>query len=70
MEALRNEHIAKLIKVDMYENLANLNSQLLNILRFKYLVNKIMVREELLTLKAAASMKPSGMCMYCTLMHS
>ena len=58
VEALRDEHIVKLIKVDTNENLADLNSKLLNVVRFEYLVNKIMVRKELPTPKAAASMNP------------
>ena len=58
VEALRDEHIVKLIKVDTTENLADLNSKLLNVVRFEYLVNKIMVRKELPTPKAAASMNP------------
>ena len=55
---LHDEHIVKLIKVDTNKNLADLNSKLLNVVRFEYLMNKIMVRKELLTLKAAASVKP------------
>ena len=58
MEAPRDEHIVKLIKVDTTENLTDLNSKLLNVVRFEYLVNKIMVRKELPTPKAAASVKP------------
>ena len=58
VEALRDERIVKLIKVDTTENLADLNSKLLNVVRFEYLVNKIMVRKELPTPKAAASMNP------------
>ena len=58
MEALCDEHIVKLIKVNMNDNLADLNSKLLNVVCFEYLVNKIMVRKELLTLKAVASVKP------------
>ena len=58
MEALCDEHIVKLIKVDTTENLADLNSKLLNDVRFEYLVNKIIVRKELPTPKAAASVKP------------
>ena len=59
MEALQDEHIVKLTKVDTNENLVDLNGKLLNIVRFKYLVNKIMVRKELPTKsKAAASVKP------------
>ena len=42
----------------MHGNLADLNSKLRNVVRFEYLMNKIMVRKELLTLKAAASLKP------------
>ena len=55
MEALRDEHIVKLIKVDTTENLVDLNSKLPSAMRFEYLVNKIMVRNELPTPKAAAS---------------
>ena len=55
---ITDEHIVKLIKVDTTENLADLNSKLLNVVRFEYLVNKIMVRKELPTPKAAASMNP------------
>ena len=51
MEALRDECIVKLIKVDTAEDLADLNSKLLNVVRFEYLVNKIMVRKELPTPK-------------------
>ena len=58
VEALHDERIIKLIKVDMTENLADLNSKLLNVVRFECLVNKIMVHKELPTLKAAASMNP------------
>ena len=58
VEALRDERIVKLIKVDTTENLADLNSKLLNVVRFEYLVNKIMVRKELPTPKAVASMNP------------
>ena len=58
MEALRDEHIVKLIKVDTNDNLANLNSKLLNVVRFEYLVNKTMVLKDLPTPKAAASVKP------------
>ena len=58
VEALCDEHIPKLIKVDTNENLADLNSKLPNVARSEYLVNKTMVRKELLTPKAAASMKP------------
>ena len=58
MEALHNECIIKLIKVNTTENLADLNSKLLNVVHFKYLMNKIMVHKELPTLKAAASMNP------------
>jgi len=38
MEALRDEHIVELFKVDTNENLADLNSKLLNVVRFKYLM--------------------------------
>ena len=59
MEALCDERIVKLTNVDMNENLADLNSRLLNVVHFEYLVNKIMVRKESPTkLKAAASIKP------------
>ena len=58
MEALRNEHIVKLVKVDTNDNLADLNSKLPNVVRFEYLVNKTMVRKELPTPKAAASVMP------------
>ena len=58
VEALRDERIVKLIKVDTTGNLADLNSKLLNVVRFEYLVNKIMVCKELPTPKAAASMNP------------
>ena len=58
MEALCDEHIVKLIKVNTNDNLTNLNSKLLNNVHFEYLMNKIMVRKELLTPKAAASVKP------------
>ena len=42
----------------MNENLADLNGKLLSTVCFKYLMNKILVHKELLTPKAAASMKP------------
>ena len=59
VEALRDENIVKLIKVDRHDNLADLNSKLLNSVRFEYLVDKIMVRKALPTQpKAAASSKP------------
>ena len=58
VEPLRDEHIVTLIKVGTSDNLADLNSKLLNAVRFEYLMNKIMVRKELLTPKAAASMRP------------
>ena len=59
VEALRDENIVKLIKVDTHDNLADLNSKLLNSVRFEYLVDKIMVRKALPTQpKAAASSKP------------
>ena len=58
VEALCDEDIVKLIKVNTNKNLANLNNKLLNVVRFKYLMNKIMVRKELPTPKAAASMNP------------
>ena len=59
MEALPDERIVKLIKVDTNENLADLNSKLLNIVRFENPVNKAMVRREVLTQsKAAASVEP------------
>ena len=49
----------KLIKVDTHDNLADLNSKLLNTVRFEYLVDKTMVRKALPTQpKAAASSKP------------
>ena len=58
MEALRDERIVKLIKVDTNDNIAGLNSKLLNVVGFEYLVNKIMVCKDLPTSKAAASLKP------------
>ena len=59
VEALPDERIVKLIKVDTSENLADLNSKLLNVVCFEYLVNKVMVRKELPTKsKAVASVKP------------
>ena len=58
VEALCDGHIVKLIKVDTNDNLADLNSKLLNVVCFSYLVNKIMVRKELPTSKAVASVKP------------
>ena len=59
VEALRDENIVKLIKVDTHGNLADLNSKLLNAVRFEYLVDKIMVRKALPTQpKAAALSKP------------
>ena len=59
VEALHDERIVKLIKVDTSDNLADLNSKLLNVVRFEYLVNKAMVRKELpAPSKAAASLKP------------
>ena len=59
MGALPDERIVKLIKVDTNENLADLNSKLLNIVRFENPVNKAMVRKEVLTQsKAAASVEP------------
>ena len=36
----------------------DLNSKLLNIVHFEYLMNKTMVHKELPTLKAAAPLKP------------
>ena len=59
MEALCDECIVKLINVDTNDDLADLNSKLLNVVHFEYLMNKIMVRKELPTSsKAAASLKP------------
>ena len=59
MEALRDENIMKLIKVDTHNNQADWNSKLPNAVRFEYLVDKTMVRKALPTqLKAAASSKP------------
>ena len=59
MEVLRDENIVKLIKVGTHVNLADLNSKLLNAVRFEYLMHKIMVRKVLLMqLKTAASSKP------------
>ena len=60
VKALRicNERIVQLIKVDTHDNFANLNSKLLNVVRLEYLLNKTMVRQELLTQKAAAPLKP------------
>ena len=58
VEALCDGHIVKLIKVDTNDNLADLNSKLLNVVCFSYLVDKIMVRKELPTSKAVASVKP------------
>ena len=58
VEALCDEHIVKLTEVDLNGNLADLNSKLPNVVRFEYLMNMIMVRKELLTPKAAASVEP------------
>ena len=58
MEALCDRHIARLIKVSMNKNPADLNSKLLSVVHFEYPMNKAMVHKELLALKAAASMKP------------
>ena len=58
MEALRDGHIVKLIKADTNDNLADLTSKVPKVVRFEYLVNKTMVRKELPTPKAAASMNP------------
>ena len=59
VEALRDDKLVKLIKVDTAENLADLNSKLLNSVRFRYLVDKILVRRSLPTQpKAAVTDKP------------
>ena len=59
VKALRDECIVKLIKIGTHGNLADLNSKLLNVVRFEYLMNRAMVRKELPTKsKAAASAKP------------
>ena len=59
VEALRDDKLVKLIKVDTAENLADLNSKLLNPVRFRYLVDKILVRRSLPTQpKAAVTDKP------------
>ena len=59
VEALRDETIVKFIKVGTEDNLADLNSKLLNPVRFAYLVDKILVRKSLPTQpKAAADIKP------------
>ena len=50
--------IVKLIKVDTNENLADLNSKLLRVVRFESLVNKTMVRRKPPTPKAAAPINP------------
>ena len=54
VEALRDDKLVKLIKVDTAENLADLNSKLLNPVRFHYLVDKILVRRSLPTQPKAA----------------
>ena len=70
MEALCDECIVKLIKVNTIENLADLNSKLPNIICFEYLVNKTMVHKELPTLKAAASANTEGSSIYESLVHA
>ena len=57
MEAPCDGHIVKLTKADMNGNLTDLNSKLLSIVCFEYLMNKTMVHKELLTPNAAASVK-------------
>ena len=52
--ALRDENLVRLIKVDTKDNLADLNSKLLNPVRFAYLVDKIMARRSLPTQPTAA----------------
>ena len=54
VEALRDDKLVKLIKVDTAENLADLNSKLLNPVRFHYLVDKILLRRSLPTQPEAA----------------
>ena len=49
VEALRDETIVKFVKVGTEDNLADLNSKLLNPVRFKYLVDKILVQRWLPT---------------------
>jgi hypothetical protein len=61
VEALRDEKlpVVKLVKVDTTENLTDLNSKLLNSVRFNYLSDKILVQRWLPTQpKAAETDKP------------
>ena len=59
VEALRDDKLVKLVKVDTAENLADLNSKLLSPVRFRYLVDKILVRRSLPTQpKAVVTDKP------------
>ena len=59
VEALRDEKLVKLVKVDTTENLADLNSKLLSSVRFNYLSDKILVQRWLPTQpKAAETDKP------------
>ena len=44
-EALRDDTLVKLVKVQTDENLADMNSKLLSALRFVYLRDKIMSKE-------------------------
>ena len=59
VEALRDEQIVRLVKVDTDDNLADLNSKLLNPVRFHYLVNKILIRRSLPTQREAADINKS-----------
>ena len=61
VKALRDEDVAKLVKVDTLDNLADrdLNSKLLNPARFKYLVDKILVQRSMPTQHLAADISKS-----------
>ena len=58
----------KLIKVDTHDNLAELNSKLLNSVRFEYLMDKIMVCKALPTQPKAAAIKQALVYTWC--MHA